>query len=221
MTGGTGSKGACERAAGFSLVEIMFVLVILGVVLISIAFVSEANARAYGTGAVRAHLEDQAVATVERLAVELSIAGRDTLAPDPAAPVGADSINYLQATGMNGYVVVWRELRRLSFEYEIGELDDGLDNNGNGLVDEGCVVLTEDVGGPNERRHVLTHWVSEYLEGEQGNGLDDNANGLSDEHGFVVERVGETLILRLTLQRPDAGPRLLTRTVRTSTRMRN
>ena len=210
---GMGGRG---RAAGFSLVEIMFVLVILGVVLISIAFVSEANARAYGTGAVRAHLEDQAVATVERLAVELSIAGRDTLAPDPAAPVGADSINYLQATGMNGNEVVWSELRRLSFEYEIGELDDGLDNNGNGLVDEGCVVLTEDVGGPNERRHVLTHWVSEY-----GNGLDDNANGLSDEHGFVVERVGETLILRLTLQRPDAGPRLLTRTVRTSTRMRN
>jgi hypothetical protein len=68
---------------------------------------------------------------------------------------------------------------------------------------------------------VLTHWVRELLEGEEENGIDDNGNGLVDERGFCVERFGETLVVRLTLQRADAEGHLLTRTAVTSTRVRN
>ena len=110
--------------------------------------------------------------------------------------------------------------RSLSFEYEIGELDDGLDNNGNGLIDEGRLVLTENAGLTNDRR-VITRWVAELLEGELDDGLDNNGNGLVDEPGFLVERIGESLIVRVTLQKRDAEGRLMTRTARTSVRLRN
>lgn len=203
------------------MVELVFVVALLGIVVSSLGMVSQSNGRAYRASALRAHLEAQAAATMEQLVVELSIAGRETLAPDPVEGLGADDFTYLLASEMDGDRVLWSPLRRLAFEYEIGELDDGLDNNGNGLVDEGRIVLTEDLGGADERRRVLTRWVREYLDGEEPNGLDDNGNGLVDERGFVVERRGETLQLHLTLQRLGTERQLLTRSARTSTRLRN
>ena len=47
----------------------------------------------------------------------------------------------------------------------VGEIDDGLDNNGNGLVDEGQVVWITDLGLPGQRAVVLCNWVSEALDG--------------------------------------------------------
>jgi hypothetical protein len=91
------------------------------------------------------------------------------------------------------------------FDYEEGELDDGADNNGNGLVDEGCLFWTRDVGEPSEKTHVIARGVREYLEGEEPNLDDDNGNGLEDERGFCLERVGEALVIRLTLERQVSG----------------
>lgn len=207
--------------AGFSLVELAIVVVLLAIVLGSVAMIGNASDRAYRTGSVSSHLESQVASTIEKVVDELQIAGVDTITPDPIQGVGASSIRYVQATGIVGNDVVWTPLRRLAFEYEVGEIDDGIDNNHNGLVDEGRIVLTEDVGGPNERRRVLTHWVGELLEGEQENGLDDNGNGLVDERGFFVERVGEAIVIRLTLQRRTADGFLLSRTAQTSTTPRN
>jgi hypothetical protein len=168
-----------------------------------------------------AQLEAQATATIERMVIELSTVGLETVAPDPLPGVGCDGIQYLQATGMKDGVIEWTPLRRLAFEYEVGETNDGLDNNGNGLVDEGRIVLTEDVGRPGERSHVLTRWVRELSDGEEQNGLDDNGNGLVDERGFFLERIGETLVVRLTLQKLSAEGNLMSRTARTSVRLRN
>ena len=208
-------------AAGFSLVELMLVAAVLGLIVGSVAMLGRAGEQAYRTSATAAHLEAQAATTVERIVAELRIAGLATIAPDPIPGVGSDAIQYLQATGMTNGQVQWTTLRRLAFEYEAGEIDDGLDNNKNGLVDEGRVVLREDFGGPAERPRVLTRWVREVAEGEVENGVDDDGDGLVDERGFFVERFGETLVVRLTLQRRDAEGRLLTRTARTSVRSRN
>ena len=121
--------------------------------------------------------------------------------------------------------VVWSPLRRLAFEYAPRVSNDGADNNSNGLVDEGRLVLTLDVGTPEERSVVLTNWVPELLEGELPNGIDDNQNGLVDERGFCIQRVadaaGDALLVRLSLQRRDANRRPLTKTIQARVRVRN
>ncbi|HVS19460.1 MAG TPA: hypothetical protein VMT18_12720, partial [Planctomycetota bacterium] len=135
--------------------------------------------------------------------------------------VGAPSLQYVQAIDYQSGQVVVTPLRQLGLEYAEGEIDDGLDNNSNGLIDECRLVLIENLGMAEERRLVLTRWVSELFEGEQSNGADDNGNGLIDERGFHVERVGDTLFVRLILQRLDAQGHLMTRTARTSVELRN
>ena len=217
-----GRKGTPSgHAAGLTLVELMVAGALFILVMGSLGLVVDTSDRMYRTETVTSHLESRAGIVMEQLIKELRIAGIDTLVPDPIQATGTSSMQYVQATGTAGNQVVWTPLRKLEFEYEIGEVDDGLDNNGNGLVDEGRLVLTEDVNGANERRRVLTRWVAELLEGEIENGVDDNGNGLVDERGFTLERRGRALVVRLTLQSRTVEGRLLTHTSQTSTRLRN
>lgn len=202
------------------MVELTIVVALLGLVLGSMAMVSSSSNRAFQTSSVRSHLEAQSSAAMDRMLVDLRIAVGESL--DPALGDGdvTTSVEYVQA-GLDGTKIQLGPLRRLAFEYEVGEIDDGLDNNGNGLVDEGRLVLTEDVGGPGERSLVLTRWVRELLAGELDNGLDDNGNGLVDEPGFFLRRQGATLSAQMTLERVDREGRPIVRTSRSSTKLRN
>jgi hypothetical protein len=67
----------------------------------------------------------------------------------------------------------------------------------------------------------LVNWVRELLEGELPNGLDDNGNGLIDESGLSFEIDGDTITIRLTLERFDAEGTLITRTVETAVTLKN
>jgi len=207
--------------SGMTLVELAIVALLLTVVLGSVALVAGSSDKMYRTESVHSHLESQAGITMQHVCDELRIAASDTLSPSPAPGVGSSMLQYVQATGIEDGVVQWSPLHRLEFEYEVGEIDDGLDNNGNGLVDEGRLILIEDPGGPTERRRVLTRWVAELLEGEVENGLDDNGNGLVDERGFTIERVGRSVIVRFTLERMSIDGTLLRRTATSSVRPRN
>lgn len=191
---------SCARA-GFSLVEMLIVALLLSLTLGVVGMVARSSERAFQTGTTTADLELQTAQAIERIVVELRPTALASLAPDPLPGLGAEAVQYVHALDYVGGEIVNSSLRRLSFEYAEGELDDGLDNNSNGLIDEGRVVLTEDPGGAQERRLVLTRWVA--------------------EGGFLVERVGETLFVGLTLERRDAQGRALRRSARTSTQLRN
>jgi hypothetical protein len=212
---------APSHRAGFTLVELAIAGALFAVILGSVALVAGSSERTYRTESVHSQLEAQAGRTMQQVCEELRMAGIDTLSPAPAAGVAASSVQYVQAIGIENGVVQWTPLRRLELEYELGELDDGLDNNGNGLVDEGRLVLVEDPGSPNERRRVLTRWVAELLEGELANGLDDNGNGLVDERGFSLEGNGRAVTVRFTLERRTNEGALLRRTANSSVRPRN
>lgn len=219
----TTNEPRCDRrrAAGFTLIELMIAMSIFAVIVGGVLMMGRASDRAYRTGAVVASTEFQASRAMEQIVADVQGAQLESLSPDPLAGLGASAVDYVVATGLQNGELVLTPLRRLRFEYEAGELDNGLDDNGNGLVDEGMVVLVHDVGGPDELRLVLTHWVRERLEGELDNGIDDNGNGLVDEPGFLVERQGETLTVRLTLERLDPERRVMTRTAETAVHMRN
>ena len=117
-------------------------------------------------------------------------------------------------------MVSW-EQNRLELRYEDDEVDDGIDNDGDGVVDEGVLVLIQDWMGPTEQEVVLCHGVREFLEGETPNMLDDNGNGLIDERGFSVDLDGENLTFRLSLERVDASGNTVIRTLESSVWLRN
>jgi hypothetical protein len=177
-----------------------------------------------GLGAFRATQEtSDAEARVrralDRAVFELLSAGASELLPDPSGEFGTGDLQFRKAIGLNGTVPQWGPTISLAREYATEELDDDVDNDGNGLVDDGVLVLTRDVGG-DERRVILCRGVRELLEGEVADGDDDNGNGVRDEAGFNVHRVGQVLFVRLSVEEAlESGT--IVRTLETSVRLRN
>ena len=99
--------------------------------------------------------------------------------------------------------------------------EDGTDNDGDGIVDEGIVVLRLSAGEPNEYRVVLARGVARYLEGETPNGVDDNGNGQVDEKGLFMQVRNGAIYVNLTVQRMGRDRQPIFRTVRTAVAMRN
>jgi hypothetical protein len=109
----------------------------------------------------------------------------------------------------------------LSWNLEAGENSNGVDDNKNGLVDEGQLLLTRNYLQANQQSVVLAHRVAKLLEGETKNNVDDNGNGLIDESGFCAFREGNLLRIRLTLQRSLRPGKIIQATVETGVRLRN
>lgn len=207
--------------SGFSLVELTVAVALLAIVLTAVLILGSTTSSAVTTGTVSSDVDTVLGRTLERVSRELVVTGLGVLQPDPLPPFGSEVLDYQKPVGVSSGVALWSNRHRIGFEYENGEIDDGLDNNHNGLADEGVVFWTQDVNLPTERRVVFCHSVREYLEGEQANGLDDNGNGLTDERGFCVVRQGETLIVRVTIERRGAKGRRFTQTLTTSVKPRN
>jgi Tfp pilus assembly protein PilV len=187
-----------HRRAGLTMVEILISTVIFAAVLglVGLTMIT-------GTGAYEQDMESskqisKSSSLLDSTLKKLTMVQATSLNPDPTAPWGASSLQFRQLDDWTAGAIVWSDLRRLEWQLATGELNNGLDDNANGLVDEGRVVLITDDGGLNELTTTLGKDVAEYLEGETANGLDDNANGLIDERGLCFERKGKVLIVRLT-----------------------
>jgi len=207
--------------AGFTMVEAMITLAILGMVgSMAILTITDGNS-SFGTTNSSADLEARVRRGLDRVAAEILTAGDGQLNPDPTGNFGSSDMLFRQAVGLTGTSIDWSNQHRLAFEYDTNEIDDGVDNDGDGLVDEGNLVLTRNDGLANEMRVTLVRGVAEFFEGELSNGLDDNGNGVIDEAGFNIHRAGDVLNIRLTVQNSLGQNVVLTRTLQTSTRLRN
>jgi Tfp pilus assembly protein PilW len=214
-------RNRMRARAGFSLIEVVLALALTTGLLLAVTMTTRTASDAYEEGRVQDELTTRAHRTLERIAMEFASAGGDVLDPEPVLPMGATTMEYRQSQGYAGGEVQWGPVRSVGLQLAEGELDDGIDNNGNGLVDESSVVLTRDLGGADERSVVLCNGVPELLEGEEQNGADDNGNGLQDEEGLSFELQGNVLVVRLTLEKVTEEGRRVARTVQTSVRMRN
>jgi len=208
------------RRGGFSLVEVLISMVMLGGLLGTMLMLVLSGSSTARVGMARQSIEGAARRTLDRLANELVSAGADTLDPVPAPPWGSDRLTFQPIDGFDGEVV-WGAPRTFTLALEEGELDDGTDNNGNGLVDERALVFTRDEGGAEELSTLWVHGVAELAQGELENGEDDNGNGLEDEAGLSFARVGNRLVVRLSLEELDDEGNHLVCTVETSVRLRN
>jgi prepilin-type N-terminal cleavage/methylation domain-containing protein len=210
------------RRGGFTLIEIAIAMGILGLVLSSVIGMLSSSSKGFNQGSTSALVQNDARRTLDRLAVELENAGLGTLLPNPVG-IAADDLVFQIATGVNEAdgTIVFGTSTRLRFVFEPGELVNGLDDDGDGLVDEGCVVLTRNYFQANELNVTLARRIPSLLEGEIGNGIDDNGNGLVDERGFAMTREGDLLRLRLSMMRAAPDGNVAITTVETALRLKN
>lgn len=212
------------RAAnqGFTLIELAITMGIAGLVLGSLARVLDSSKNTYGRGSAVAQVQNDARRTLDRVSAELENGGFGTLLPNPVG-VAVDDLVFQAATGIDGATgaLLFGNSSRLRFVYETGEMNNGLDDDSDGLVDEGCLVFTRNYLLAGEVRVILAHGVAELLEGETANGADDNGNGFADEPGFCITRTGNLLQVRLTLIRPVTGGDPAMASVETALRLKN
>jgi type II secretory pathway pseudopilin PulG len=208
-----------HRRAGFSMVEAVIVLALFVLLMSAAILAARGGMQAFRTARDVSDAETRVRRGLDRIIFELLSAGETELVPNPTGEFGTADLQFRRVVGLTGTAPDFGPTYRLAFEYTTGEIDDDIDNDGNGLVDDGVVVLTRDVGG-TEHRAILCRGVCEMLEGEEPNGADDNGNGVRDEAGFNIHRVGDVLFVRLSVEEPvETGT--IVRTLETAVRIRN
>ena len=214
-------KRVSTNRAGFTFVEMMIGVVILTIIAGTIAVVSKT-----GTGTFRSSVANESVngklrRAIQRIAKELSGSATSTLVPTPFAPLGSSSLTFQQATGYENGAAVWGPSVQFQFEYAPQELDNGVDDDGNGLIDEGILVRIENPGAANESRTLICTGVSEYALDEIPNGLDDNGDGFVDERGVAFALDGDALTVRITIEHMGLEQEVLQQSSETTVLLRN
>lgn len=214
------------KQAAFSAIELLIALVLLTTVMGVVLQSTERGFSLFRESSIRGDTQLRASRTMRRVTGELLAAGADTLAPDLEPPavgpyLGSASLRFARAEAWAAGVTAWSSTTRIFWQIAPDELDNGVDDNGNGIADEGIIVLVRNEGLPDEVSVVLASDVREYLEGELPNGLDDNGNGLTDEGGLSFSLTERSLVVRISLEVPDGRGGSLIRTLQSSVSLRN
>jgi hypothetical protein len=196
----------------------MFALVVLSG---SIVGVMGGGIGIWRSSTLRNNTEKDANRALEGIVTHLSWAGRDSVLACFETGDHTDTLEYRPVTGCTEGTVLWGGITRIGWVPEPSDPPDGEDNDGNGLVDEGMVVMIRNLGQSDETETVLVRGVARLLEGEVLNDVDDNGNGLSDEGGLCFERRGDSVAVRITLCRRGGEGVPVTRTAETSVTPRN
>ncbi|MCK6448910.1 MAG: hypothetical protein L6Q99_21145 [Planctomycetes bacterium] len=209
------------RRAGFTMLELAIASLVLLVVLGAMVQALTSGSSAYQEGTSITQVDAQTQRLLDRIADELRDADSSTLAPPATAPFGSRTLTFNRCQGFAAGAIVHGPTQTIRAVLDDGELDNGVDDDGDGLVDEQRVELVPDLANPGQVL-ILGRNVREFAIGELPNGLDDNLDGLRDEGGlsFLHDGAG-TVTVQLTLERPTRGERTVLRTLRTSVRLRN
>lgn len=201
------------RESGFTLIELLISLTLLSIVMIGVFHATDRGLDLFQQSSASGDVSSRAARAASRISRELLGADSGTFAPALTPPVvgvntGNSGVSFRNAIDYQAGAVVTGDLTAVQWEIAPGELANDADDDGDGIVDEGSVVLIRDAGGASERRIVLANGVRELFEGEVANNADDNGNGLVDEPGFCLDRDGDVLTIRLSLERtgPSGAP---------------
>jgi len=203
-----------KERAGFSIIEMAISMSLLAVVLGSASMAVKSGNDLFVQVSVNNDVSSRSARTMNRVVQELRGASDGTFVQYLRTPTGvmtkiwSPTLEFQTARDWNG-AVVWGDPKRFTLELQAGELDNGLDDNNNGLIDERTLVLLTNPGMANEERLILAHGVAELLEGELPNGVDDNGNQMDDERGFCLDLDEDALTIRLTLERMGPQGRVL------------
>jgi prepilin-type N-terminal cleavage/methylation domain-containing protein len=211
-----------RHRAGFSLVEMLIGIVVTSVLLCAVAVVQRRSTSASKVMQARALAESAARRALDRVAAELTGVEQSFNQPDPTGSFATSAMTYRHPIGVsNAGVVLWSTPSRLELQLDPRETNNGLDDDGDGLVDERRLVLIRGFGTAGAQTVVLCNGIPELMEGELPNAVDDNGDGVIDESGFNIHRLGDLLTVRLCVQQPYAGNQIAVSTLETSIVLHN
>ena len=206
---------------GFTMVELLVSLTLIAVMMGGLMIVSGSITSTVRAGTASASLEVEGELAIKKIVEVMREATSSTVTPRPVSPFSTSQVTFQRADSWSVKGFAWLPLERMRLDLYPGEIDNGMDDNSNGLIDERRVNWLTDPGAPSQRTVAVCQWVSELLEGELPNGMDDNGNGLRDEPGLCFAFEDDAAVVRLTLQRRDPEGRLLTRTFERRVGFRN
>ncbi len=211
---------------GFTLIEMLVSLTLLAIVMGSVLSTTQRGFAIFRRSSANGDLNSRAARATDRLSREVIQASAASFNPNLDTPIGlptvwSESLEFQDAVGWAGNALVLDTARRITWQRAAGELDNGLDDNGDGRIDEGFVQLVLDPAGADPQTVTLARGVSEYLEGETPNGLDDNGNGMIDERGLAFRMDGQVLTISLSLESIGPAGELMVRTQESTIQIRN
>lgn len=207
-----------KRNAGFSLLELLIAVSLLGVASGTTLMLTRASKGLASQTQVMAQLDHQLHRALGRMTKGLRSATLSSLTP--AAVNGSASLAFQEPEGMSGGAPVLGPIQTYRWESAPDDPLDNVDNNGNGVIDEGRIVFVPDASDPT-RRTVISKLLAPWFDGESGDGLDENGNGLIDEPGLSFELRGRVLTLRMTVQTMSAEGVVVSRSRQAQVSLRN
>ena len=179
-------------SAGFTLLELVITVALLALIFGTSFALSAGTSGAYAGATDEVELTERASLGTTAI-VDALRGGSGTTLSSPTGPGAPGEVTqaiwFQRAKGFDPLLgeLELDPLETIAFEPDAGDPEDGADNDGDGLVDEGRVVWTTGVGEVDEHRVVLCRDVLRTGAGElAGNGLDDDGDGVIDEPGFAV-----------------------------------
>lgn len=210
-----------DRRGGFTLVEVAVSSVLFAVILLATMGATLSAQHEFDDAQARERVTNRTQRAIETVRDAFVDAGLTGMTPLPTPPLGSDRLTFRTPTGLAAGAVTWGAPTTVRFENSPDDPDNNLDDDGDGLVDEGRVVLVREVGTANESQVVLATDVPERMPGETANNVDDNGNGLVDETGLAFSLEGNVLTIFLaTAGRAEAG-HVLVNVQQTSVSIRN
>ena len=208
-------RGGRARS-GMTVIELLISATVLAIVLGVPAMLLRSGSNAYATETASTGATEQLRMGVSRITKRLEAADGGSVS------LLNNVLDYQRGIGYGAGGPILGPVESIEFQYTAADPDDGLDNDGDGLVDEGRVVWVENPTMPNEVRVTLIENVPENGLGEiPGNGADDNGNGLVDEGGLAFELDPQRVRVYLTIVRPGPGGTVIGREVERWVSFRN
>jgi hypothetical protein len=209
-----------SRRGGFMLHELAINLAITIVMLGGLFLFLRSGIAGSQVTTARALLERDANSAVRQITEALLPAGKATLSP-ATAPLGSSFMDLQAPVAVGPEGTTFSPVTRIEWRPDPNDPTDGADNDGDGLVDEGEIVISRNFGSAGQLDTVIATSVPRLLLGEAANGVDDNGNGLQDEAGFSFERLADGSVrVRLTVQARKQST-TFSRTVETTVLPRN
>ena len=189
--------------AGFTLIELTVAVALFALVSFNVTVLVRMTSESQAENMTAIVLDDQAQRVMDQIAFAIMGASRDKLFPDDEAPSDSSRLRYEVNLGVEDGVVVWSDPQLIE------------------LSGDTQLAWRERPDEDDERRVVWCSVVRPFLENEIVNGVDDNGNGLIDERGLSFVLEGDTVTIRLTLERqgPEGAP--VTRTLASVVTCRN
>jgi type II secretory pathway pseudopilin PulG len=205
-----------------TLMEMVVAMAIAAVLLALTSGVITTSTDNYKEAIVLSRMESEVRIALDRVASMLQEASRESLMPNNLGFTPLSSIEFETPLGLTPAGVVFGSPVRILTELRQGEFADGIDNDGNGVVDDSDLIMVKNFGMTTEQRWVLATGVPTLSEGESWTGTDDNGNGMIDESGFAIQVIGQTCRIALTVKaRSPISERILTRSLATAIKLRN